>query len=323
MKKNLILFFALAFIVKSYVKAQEQVTITPAYDDPYRNVWNVGAFAGLDVQGKNSGGIFYGAAARFTLGKFATFSGNIGLDLTKQMKSGGLVSYDEEVYAKLPSYKNIELRGVFHFKDTEGENNHKISLGSGGGYDYSTNYTIKSRSVLGLTASLNLQTRVYTQNSFDSTDILNLKVQNSSNEIGYLEGAFVGQNNLVLGVGLHSGSYTYFKGRFSSVSTGSKTRRIKSMTNANIEFLFAPAIVVGNEAYFKNSTGIIETYDVGKVSKKNLGFRVSADVLKGKPGLYARMEFGKKPGIETKIEADRMKKLLVNGYFLIAFGFGF
>ncbi|MGV3630652.1 MAG: hypothetical protein ACO1O6_05585 [Bacteroidota bacterium] len=322
MKKKVLSLLVFIFALQLVAKAQEQVTIVTDYNDPYKNRWNVGAYAGIEVQSKSSGGIFYGAAGRFTLGKIATFSGNIALDLTSQMKSGGLVSYDEALYAKLPSYKNIELRGTFHFRDTEEEKDHKIELGSGGGYEYSTNYTVKARSVTGFTASLNINSRVYGQNSYDSTEIMELRDANGV-DVGYINGAFTGQDNVFIGVGIHAGNYTFFKGKFSSVTTGTKTRRVRSMSNANIEFLFAPVIKTGSEAYVKNASGTIDTYTIDKISKKNLGFRISADVLKGKPGVYARVELGKKPGIETQVKAEKMAKLLTNGYITMAFGIGF
>lgn len=317
MKKKVLSLFVLLFTFSLAVKAQEQVTILTDYNDPYKNIWNVGVFAGVEAQSKSSMGLFYGAAGRFTLGKIATFSGNVALDLSSQLKSR-----DEALYAKLPSYKSIELRGVFHFRDVEEEKDHKIELGSGGGYEYSTNYTVKARSVTGITASLNMNTKIYGQNSYDSTEIMELRDANGT-DVGYINGAYTGQDNVFIGVGIHAGSYTWFKGRFSSATTGSKTRRIRSMSNANIEFLFAPVIKTGDEAYVKNSAGEIETYQIEKISKKNLGFRISADVLKGKPGVYARIELGKKPGIETMIKAEKMSKLLTNGYITMAFGIGF
>ena len=322
MKKKVFSLLAFVFGLNLAARAQEQVTIQTDYNDPYKNIWNVGAFAGIDVQSKSSGGLFYGVAGRFTLGKIATFSGNLALDLTNQMKNGGLVSYDEALYAKLPSYKNIELRGVFHFRDNESEKDHKIELGSGGGYEYSTNYTVKTRNVQGFTASLNMNSRVYGQNNADSTEIMELRDVNGADP-GYISGAFTGQDNIVIGVGLHAGEYTYFKGKFSSVTTGTKTRRVRSMSNVSIEFLFAPVIKVGDEAYVKNSSGAIDTYKIESISKKNMGFRISADILRGKPGLYARMEIGKKPGVESPIKAEKMSKLMTNGYIARAFGIGF
>ncbi|MCE3297272.1 MAG: hypothetical protein K0R65_2986 [Crocinitomicaceae bacterium] len=322
MNKKSLSLFVFFFGLGIAAQAQEQVTIQTDYNDPYKNIWNVGVFAGIDIQSKNSGGILYGVAGRFTLGKIATFSGNLELDLANQMKSGGLIKYDEALFDKLPSYKNVELRGVFHFRDNESEKDHKIELGSGGGYEYSTNYTVKTRNTQGFTASFNLNSRIYGQNNTDSTRIMELRDMNGVDP-GFISGAYTGQDNIVLGVGLHAGEYTYFKGRFSSVTTGSKTRRVRSMSNVNIEFLFAPVIKTGKEAYVKNPAGTIDTYTIEKISKKNMGFRISADVLRGKPGLYVRMELGKKPGIESPIKAEKMSKLLNNGYIMMAFGIGF
>jgi hypothetical protein len=321
MKKQLIMLTGCVLFANFTVKAQEQVTITKDYDDPYSNIWNLGVYGGLEVQSKSSGGLYYGASARFTLGKIATFQANMGLDLTRQVKSGGFITYNENLVSKLPSYKNIELRGVFHFRDNETEKNHNIDLGESGGYKYSTNYTTKARSVQGITASVNINSRMYIQNNSDSTQIL--KTTFNGADPGYLSGLSTGQNNIILGLGFHAGEYTYFKGKFSSGPTGTKTRRIKQALCANIEFLFAPVINVMDLAYYDNN-GVTEEYKITDVSKKNLGFRLSVDLFKGKPGWFMRTELGKKPGIEAPLNSDsKMGKFLTNGYISFAFGLCF
>ncbi|TNE52962.1 MAG: hypothetical protein EP338_13020 [Bacteroidetes bacterium] len=323
MKKHV---FVAALMFGTYFVAQAQdggkVLINTEYDEPYRNKWNVAAFAGLEIQAKSSGGLYYGASARYTLAKVATFYANLGLDMTSASKSGGILKFDEELMGKLPSFKTIELRGTFHFKDQEGQKTQKVSLGSDGRYEYSTNYTTKSRVVRGITASLNFNSRAYVQN-VDSTLILDVRDQNGGNP-GYIQGLATGQNNMFIGLGFHMAEYTFYKGQFTGGAHGTtKTRRLKRMVNTNFELLFAPAIAVGDEAYLKDG-GQLFTYNVENVEKKNLGFRITADVLNGKPGFYARVEMGTKPGIKAPLKTDsKIGKYLTNGYFAMSFGFGF
>ena len=323
LKLYLVCFCALGTFYKLNAQADGKVLINTVYDDPYKNYWGVALFAGLELQSKSSGGLYYGAAGRFSLAKVATFSANVGLDLTKLSGSGGIVKVDQDLASKLPSYKNIELRAVYHLKDYEGSKNNKVSLGSDGSYEYSTNYATKSRRVTGITASLNVNGRAYVQN-VDSIEVLKIKDPTSGESVGYLQGISTGQNNVFIGAGIQIAEYTFFKGKFTGGAHGTaKTRRIKRSVNTNFELLFAPAIIVSDEAYIKRN-GVLETYEVNEVEKKNFGFRITADILNGKPGWFTRVELGKKPGIEAPLKLDsKLGKFLTNGYFSFAFGFGF
>lgn len=322
MKRKLLLSLVLFAGFSPVLKAQETVSIQTVYDEPYRNFYNAGVFVGLDVQ-PNSGGLYYGAAGRFSLAKIATFQANVGLDMTNFTKSGGLLSYDAEIYKDLKTYKTIDLRAVFHFKDEEGEKGHKVNLGSSGGYEYSTNYACKARSVLGLTASLNINTRLYSMSN-DTLGIIT--IENAQNyQKGALNGMLMSQDVVMIGGGLHIGDYTLFKGVFSAAPIGTKTRRIKRSTCANIEFLFAPVVNVSQQGYLRDqSTDAVTAYNITDAKKKRIGFRISADMVTGKPGWYIRSEMGIKPGIESPLKSqEKAAKFFKNGFFNFAFGFGF
>lgn len=298
--------------------AQETVSITTEYDEPYKNTWSGGIYAGLDVQ-NNSGGIYTGINARYTLGKIATFSTNIAYDLTKIAKSGGILKYDEEVFSKLPAYKNIEFRGVFHFSDKEGSMDNKIKLGQVGDMKYSTSYKSKSRLVYGLTASINIQSRISSQ-TLDSVKIFTVK-DNQGNNPGFVNGITAGQNNLVLGAGIHIGQYTWFKGKFTAAPIGSKTRRARKTISTNFEFLTALAIGTGDKAYHKkDANSPLITYTLTDTEKKRFGFRITADVSSNKPGLFNRVEMGWRPGIYAP---NKQTKYFNQAYFLYAIGIGF
>ena len=203
--------FSLLVLVSEMAFSQGTVTITPAYDEPYKNTWNGGIYAGLDIQ-NSSGGLYLGLNGRYTLGKIATFSTNLGYDLTKLAKSGGILSYDEEIMGNLSAYKNIELRGAFHFKDNEGKLNNKVKLGQSGNIKYSTSYETKVRNVYAFTGSLNIQSRIYGQ-TLDSVQIIKVKDQNGADP-GFINGLVGSQNNLLVGAGIQMGQYTFFKGKF-------------------------------------------------------------------------------------------------------------
>jgi hypothetical protein len=302
------------------IKAQS-VTISTEYDEPYKNIWNGALYTGIDLQ-SNSGGLFLGLYGRFTLAKIATFSVNYAYDYTQLFGSGSLVSFDEELLSQLPSYSNFEARAVFHLIDKTGSMSHKVKLGrgsdgNGNTIKYSTTFASDSRVVIGLTASLNIHSRLAGQQ--DSNQVFTIK-DAQGDDPGYLDNLAGGQKNLVIGFGLHTGQYTWFKGSFSSIK-GTKNRRIRKSLVANFEILFAATIATGDSAYYKkDANSALEKYELTDVEKRRLGFRISTDYAKNKPGFYQRMEIGYRPGIWAP---SRQSKLLNQGYVIYAIGLGF
>lgn len=300
----------------------EQVTITTQYDDPMKNTWNGGIFAGLDIQ-NGTGGLALGVNGRYTLGKIATFSTNLAVDMTNYVKSGGILKYDEKIYAKMPSYKSFEFRGVFHIKDDIRELSSKIKLGQSGDMKYSTSYTTKSRYVFGLTGSLNIQSNIVTQ-GMDSTAtnfarVFTLKDANNADP-GYVKGVFAGQTNIIIGAGLHLGQYTWFKGKFSAAPIGTKTRRVRKSIITNFEVLYGLTIKETDEAYIRDANSNLITYKISDVEKRRLGFRISADYAANKPGLFNRFEIGYRPGI---FAPNKQSKYLNQAYIVYGLGIAF
>lgn len=300
----------------------DKVSITTVYDDPMKNTWNGGIFAGLDVQ-NGSGGLFLGVNGRYTLGKIATFSTNLAVDMTNYVKSGGILKYDEAIYAKMPSYKNFEFRGVFHLKDEIRDLSSKIKLGQSGDMKYSTSYTTKSRYIFGLTASLNIQSRIATQN-LDSTAsnfaaIYTLRDANNADP-GYVKDVFAGQTNVLIGAGIHLGQYTWFKGKFTAAPIGTKTRRVRKSIVTNFEVLYGLAIRETDEAYKTDANGNLLTYKLTDTEKRRLGFRISADYSSNKPGLFNRFEIGYRPGI---FAPNKQSKYLNQAYIVYGLGLAF
>ncbi len=321
--KKAVLFTACSLLFSVGVFAQDdKVSITTAYDDPMKNVWNGGIFAGLDIQ-NGSGGLFLGANGRFILGKTATFSTNLAIDMTNYVKSGGILKYDADIYAKMPSYKNFEFRGVLHIKDEIRELSSKIDLGQVGNTKYSTSYTTKSRYVFGLTASLNIQSRISVQN-LDSTasnfaPIYTLRDANNADP-GYVKDVMAGQTNILIGAGLHLGQYTWFKGKFSAAPIGTKTRRVRKSIVTNFEVLYGLAIRETDEAYKRNESDNLITYKLTDTEKRRLGFRISADYSSNKPGLFNRFEIGYRPGI---FAPNKQSKYLNQAYIVYGLGLAF
>lgn len=300
--KKFTLFFTLLILGSEMSFSQGTVTITPEYDEPYRNTWNGGVYAGLDLQ-NGSGGLYVGLNGRYTLGKIATFSTNIGYDLTKLAKSGGILSYDQEIMDKLTAYKNIELRGAYHFKDKEGTLNNKVKLGQSGNMKYSTSYETKVRNVYAFTASLNIQSRIYGQ-TVDSVQVIKVKDQNGADP-GYINGIVGSQNNLLIGAGIQMGQYTFFKGKFVGGPIN-KNKRIKKSVVANFEFLMALGIGAGSEAYYKkDANSPLVTYKIDDVEKKRFGFRLTADYGSNKPGFFNRIEMGWRPGVYAPSKSSK------------------
>lgn len=305
----------------------QSVMITPEYDSPEKNVWSGAIYTGLDMQ-NTSGGIYLGLNGRYTMGKIATFSTNLNYDLTRLIKSGSFVTFDEELLNQLPAYKDFQFRGTFHFKDEIGTLKSKVKLGrksepnpTGTGsrtVKLSTQYESKVRNIYGLTASLNIQSRLAgNQDSFQVVKVLD----NLGNDPGNIN-VGIGQNNLVLGAGLQIGQYTWFKGKFSSISSNfNKNRRIRKSLVANFEVLYALSISTGEEAYFKkDANSAIETYKITDVEKRRLGFRITTDYGMNKPGGFQRMELGWRPGVWAP---SANSKFLNQAYVVYALGIAF
>ena len=326
MNKTKISFIVALLVANTFVFGQA-VSVTPEYDTPEKNIWNGAIYTGLDLQNA-TGGVFVGLHGRYTLGKVATFSTNLSYDLTRLVGSGSLLSFDEELLGQLPAYKDFQFRGSFHFQDRMGELSSKVKLGrrnvansSGTGgktVKYSTDYKSQVRNVFGVTASLNIQSRL--AGNQDSTQVITVKDE-LGNDPGNIKVA-VGQNNLVLGAGLQIGQYTWFKGKFSAPSANiNKTKRIRKSIIANFELLYALSIGTGDVAYFNDegNSSLVE-YDLVDVEKKRLGFRITTDMASNKPGGFQRIELGWRPGVWAP---SRGSKFLNQAFLVYAVGIAF
>lgn len=315
-----------ALLVANTFVFGQAVTVTPEYDTPEKNIWNGAIYTGLDLQNA-TGGVFVGLHGRYTMGKVATFSTNLSYDLTRLVGSGSLLSFDEELLGQLPAYKDFQFRGSFHFQDKIGELSSKVKLGrrnestpTGGGktVKYSTDYSSKVRNVFGITASVNIQSRL--AGNQDSTQVITVK-DAQGNDPGNIKVA-VGQNNLVLGAGLQIGQYTWFKGNFSAPSANiNKNKRIRKSIIANFELLYAMTISTGDIAYFKQEgQSTLVEYNLVDVEKKRLGFRLTTDMASNKPGGFQRIELGWRPGVWAP---SRSSKFLNQAYLVYGIGIAF
>lgn len=296
----------------------QQVTITTEYDTPEKNTWSGGVYAGIDVQ-NNSGGLLLGLNGRYTLGKIATFSTNIMVDMTSFTGSGGIIQFDEALMDKLPSYKNLEFRGAYHLTDKEGSLTTKVKLAKIGDTEYSTSHKTKSRRTFGPTASLNIQSRAASQH-LDSVTIYTVEDEQGTDP-GHVKDLVAGQTNVVLGVGVQLGQYTWFKGRFDAPSISiSKNKSIKRTLTTNFELLYAVAIATGDEAYFKSGDQPLQTYKLKEVEKKRIGFRIATDIGTNKPGIFQKAEIGYRPGIASP---NKQSDFLNQAYLLFGIGFSF
>lgn len=322
MKKLISLSILSCLFLPSLVSAQDsKVTITTAYDDPYKNKWNVGLIlAGVDVQNKSAGGVYYMLHGRYTMGKLFTFHANAAFDLTTLTGGEGIIK-TTSVYSKLDPFTHIEARASFHFSDKEGSMNNKIKLGQDGSYKYSTSYTTKSRNVYAFTASLNLVNNLGSQmdDSASKYRVMTL-TDNNNNDVGFKGNSFINQKNLIIGAGIHIGQYTHFKGKFSA-STFKKTRRVKKSIESNFEFLFGLAVNTGDKAYWENpNTKVIEEYKIKDAEKKRLGGRITMDYGANKIGWFQHFEMGYRPGLAAP---STNSKWLNQGYLNWGIGFGF
>lgn len=322
MKKLFLSILSIGLFIPVKTIAQDsKVNISTTYDNPYKNKWNVGLIlAGIDVQNKSAGGVYYMLHGRYTMGKLFTFHANAAFDLTTFIGKDGIVKASP-VYSKLDPFTHIEARASLHFSDKEGTMSNKIKLGQDANYKYSTNYTTKSRNVYAFTASLNLVNNIGSQmdDSAAKYRVLTLTDQNN-NDVGFKGNSYINQKNMILGAGIHIGQYTHFKGVFSA-SSFKKTRRVKKSLEANFEFLLGLAIGVGDKAYWENpNTKIIEEYKIKDAEKKRLGGRISMDYGSNKVGWFQHFEMGYRPGLSAP---NTQSKWLNQGYINMGVGFGF
>lgn len=304
---------------------QEKVNIQTVYDEPGKNLWNVGiCLAGIDVQNKSSGGLYYLLHGRYTLGKIVTISANASMDLAKLIGNNSFVS-NSEVFKSLDPYTHIEARASVHFSDKIKTLESKIKLGSratnGGTTKYSVNYSTKVRNVYALTGSLNIMNHIGGQidDSAAEKRVLTLTDQNG-NDVGFKGNAFVNQKNMVLGIGIHMGQYTHFKGTFTSGPTGKKTRRVKKSIEGNIELLLGLAMNMGDVAYWVNANDDLVQYTIKSAEKRRIGGRISMDYGKNKVGFFQHFEIGYRPGL---FAPSAQSKFLDQGYLNWGIGFGF
>ncbi|MCC6720702.1 MAG: hypothetical protein IT243_00755 [Bacteroidia bacterium] len=307
------------FIASSFLsKAQnDKVIITKIYDDPKKNSWNVGMALGLDIQNKTSGGIYYFAHGRYTLGKLMTFNLNAAMDLAKLTDGKGLIKYGE-VYNKLNPYMHIEGRASFHLSDKIKKVNCKANLGSDGEYNYSTNYTIDTREIIGLTASINIHNHIGGQMNDSSSDKRAYNVKVGNNNV-YQPNSFVNQKNMILGVGIFVGNYSHSKYSFSAAPVTTKSAKIKKSFITAIEFLLALNMNMGSKAYWEENNQVKEG-EITDVEKRRMGFRIITDYGKNKIGWFQHMEIGLRPGLYSP---NKESKYLNQGYLSWGFGFGF
>ena len=316
---NKIIIFTSLSLCSFISKAQDdgKVIINTIYDEPRKNAWNVGIALGLDLQNKTSGGLYYLLHGRYTLGKLMTFNVNAAMDLTKLTGTNGIISASE-VYKKIDPFMHLEGRASFHLSDKIGEVKSKVSLGGDGKYNYSTNYTSKNRSVMGVTASLNIHHHVGGQSADSASDkrAYNVKIGNIT---GYKENTFINQKNMILGIGFFVGDYTHSKHKFTAGPVGTKKRKLKRSMTTSIEFLLGLNMNMGSKAYWVENSQVKEA-EISDVEKKRMGFRLVADYGKNKVGWFQHFELGLRPGLYSP---NSQSKYLNQGFLNWGFGFGF
>ncbi|MFM9946095.1 MAG: hypothetical protein ACKVQB_12775 [Bacteroidia bacterium] len=328
--KKIITFSALLSIaISSLAQEKGKVTVTTIYDEPKKNIWNVGiVLAGFDIQNQTSGGLYYMVHGRYTLGKLFTFTANASLDLTKLIGGDGIIKTGG-VYTSLNPYSHFEGRASFHFSDREGKLTNKVKLGQGieniGGVShtvkYSTTYESKVRNIYALTASINLHNQTGVQVDDSAADKRALTMTDAQgNDVGFKSQSAVNQKNIIIGVGLFIGYYTHFKGKFTGGTLGSKTRKIKKSTSSAIELLIGTSMNMGNKVYWKDNNDVIQTYNLKTAETKRLGWRITTDYGRNKVGLYQHFELGMRPGL---FAPSRQKSWLNQGYISVGYGFGF
>lgn len=321
--KNRLLFLSV-FCLSIFTQAQN-VSINTLYDDPKLNTWNVGiCLAGVDIQNRSGGGIYSMVHGRYIIGKFMTVSANASYDLAKIL-GNGVFTTNDEVFNTLDPYLHIEGRASLHFKDKIGEMKSKIKLGRGatskGTVKYSTNYTTKVRNVFALTGSLNIMNHTGLQIDDSASGKRVLKLEDGQGkDVGFKGNAYVNQKNMILGLGIHLGQYTHYKGVFTSGPTGKKTRWVKKSIEANFEFLLGLTLKMGDKAYWVDDDDKVVEYNITDAEKKRFGGRISVDYGSNKVGFFQHFELGYRPGLSAP---SPQSSFLNQGYINWGIGFGF
>jgi hypothetical protein len=132
---------------------------------------------------------------------------------------------------------------------------------------------------------------------------------------------YTNQTMTLLGVGYNVYSSTNFKAKAPEIG---RTIRSRNTVNAYIELLYAPVISIQKSMTFidKEAPAATEqTFEVMNPDQKvRFGARIVAEVSRGRPGWFMRVEMGKRPGYKLTFPE---KEWISNGYIGMGFGLGF
>lgn len=306
------------------------------FNNPMRNMWSVGGNVGVDVS-TFTGGIFGEASAYFSP-KRLSFKASYAFDV-----SGSDFISKSNLYDYGNTYGNLQLTGIFNFKDEISEFKASPAVGfdvisstvSGNtrttkGYLFTTDFNVKIRKTRGFGVSL----MQFSSNTFydaakvDQTKAFITLANNAQTPTGFI----LPWSTTTIGLSYQMAGFASTKVKYNYKKLTPYKFKQNYYKIVNLEVLFAPNVKNGSSIFYDDGTGNIANLGVTDVKKKRLGFRVVATTnqfkkLQGKPGFYMNGEAGMRPGIYPTKGGDPESSKFVNSFisqpWYMKFGVGF
>ena len=289
------------------------------YNDPMRASYNIGGAIGVDVSSFE--GALFGAIDATYSPKHFTFMGSYSFDVSNQdfITKNSLLNYGN-------SYKSLDLTAVFNYKDetTTKDYDHVVGINvldrsnTGNGTiettfnGYKTTSSFDTRTTRGFGVSLN--------NRASNTFVNTAKIDSTKEFLTLANGSALPAEFIlpfktsVIGIGIHSGSFTSYKLKTQYNDLKPFVIKASSYNIKSAELLFSPT-VSASDFIFYETNGAKQSLAVDDVKVRRLGFRLSvitnefgkasSKIANRKPGFYIKAEAGMKTGIFPKRAFDK------------------
>lgn len=344
MKTKLNKVFASCILISSVMYSQAQdkrnyisptdpdLKITEKFNNPMRNMWSAGMNVGVDVS-TFSGGVFGELTGYFTP-KRLSVKASYAFDLSKSD-----LFTKSNLYASANKYGNLQLTGIFNFKDNISEYTASPTIGFEKlsesstkitGYFYKTDFTVKHRKTMGIGGSFtNFSSNVFYDTEKVDTTKSFITLENNA----AIPSKFIMPfSSSIVGLSFQLGDFTSTKVIYQYKNLRATKFKINYYKIINFELLFAPSVRNSESVFYESSANTISSIRVEDVKKKRLGFRITATTnqfkkLQGKPGFYMNGEVGMRPGIyPNKLAKEGTSKFgnaLLSQPWYMKFGVGF
>jgi hypothetical protein len=294
---------------RNYVSPTDpELKIVEKYNNPMRSMWSVGANAGVDW-GLVGGGLYAEGTGYFSPKRFC-FKTSYAFDIS----NGSAVS-KSELFDYGNNYSNLQLTGIFNFKDEIIESNVSPTVGfdeierstngnviTSKGYMYKSDYIQKVRKTKGFGVSfMNISSNAIFSEITDSVKIRE-QITLANNVAVPSNGFILPFSTTTIGLSFQMAEFNSTNVKFQYKNLGKYKYKNKLYKIINFELLFAPSVRNDDNITFLNANGIAESASIQDIKKNRIGGRITISTNKfrkftQKPGFYMNGEFGIRPGV--------------------------